>query len=110
MRTTLDIDADVLAAAKDLARAGGKSMGHVISDLVRRGLATPSAGMGGGFAEGQTGYAAPDLGEALFPAFPRTGGPPVTTELIERLEDEIAREGATPYDFNTGQPRVFNNR
>lgn len=39
MRTTLDIDDDVLQAAKELAARGKSTAGRVISDLVRRGLA-----------------------------------------------------------------------
>jgi hypothetical protein len=37
-RTTVSIDDDILAAAKALARAEGRSVGAVISDLARRGL------------------------------------------------------------------------
>lgn len=32
MRATLDIDDDILAAAKDLARAEGKAAGKVLSE------------------------------------------------------------------------------
>ena len=39
MRTTLDIEEDVLFAAKDLARRQKKTAGQVISDLARKGLA-----------------------------------------------------------------------
>jgi hypothetical protein len=39
MRTTVDLDDDVLAAAKALAAAERRSLGKVVSDLVRRGLA-----------------------------------------------------------------------
>jgi hypothetical protein len=39
MRTTLDIDDDVLQAAKELARRERKSAGRVLSELARRGLA-----------------------------------------------------------------------
>lgn len=39
MRTTLDIDDDVLLAAKDLARREKKSVGQIISELARKGLA-----------------------------------------------------------------------
>ena len=35
MRTTLEIEDDVLVAAKELARSGGTTAGRVISDLVR---------------------------------------------------------------------------
>lgn len=43
MRTTLALDDDVLAAARDIAAARSESLGAVISDLVRRGL-KPAAG------------------------------------------------------------------
>ena len=42
MRTTLDIDDDVLHAAKELARQEGSTAGPVISALARRGLAAPT--------------------------------------------------------------------
>ena len=38
MRTTLSLDPDVLAAAKQIAAARAVSPGEVISDLARRGL------------------------------------------------------------------------
>lgn len=38
MRTTLDLDPDVLAAAKELARRRKLSTGRVISELVREAL------------------------------------------------------------------------
>ena len=38
MRTTLDIDDDLLAAAKELARRERKSAGQVVSELMRKGL------------------------------------------------------------------------
>jgi hypothetical protein len=43
MRTTLDIDDDVLQAAKELAQREGSTAGQVISALARRGLASPPA-------------------------------------------------------------------
>lgn len=39
MRTTLDIEADVLAVAKSLAVARGVSIGAALSELARRGFA-----------------------------------------------------------------------
>ena len=54
MRTTLDIEDDVLQAAKELAQREGGTAGQVISTLARRGLARPpaksktSSGMRGG--------------------------------------------------------------
>ncbi len=38
MRTTIDLDEEVLRAAKDLARERSQSLGRVLSDLARRGL------------------------------------------------------------------------
>jgi hypothetical protein len=41
MRTTLDLDEDILQAAKELAEMRGLSAGKVVSDLVRKALAPP---------------------------------------------------------------------
>jgi hypothetical protein len=42
MRTTLDIEADVLQAAKELAKQEGSTAGHVLSALARKALSFPS--------------------------------------------------------------------
>lgn len=39
MRTTLDLDEDVLQAAKEIAATRGTTAGHVLSELARKGLA-----------------------------------------------------------------------
>ena len=44
MRTTLDIEDDVLQAAKELAQREGGTAGQVLSTLARRGLALPMTG------------------------------------------------------------------
>lgn len=98
MRTTLDIDDDVLSAARDIAQADGKSMGQVISDLARRALTAAPPG----FAEPQAGFAVDE-----WPVFARHGGGPVTSDLIRQIEDEIAREDAVPFDHGKGAPRSF---
>jgi len=41
MRTTLDIDDDVLDAAKERARRERKTAGQVVSELLRRALTLP---------------------------------------------------------------------
>jgi hypothetical protein len=41
MRTTLDIADDVLFTAKEIARREKKSLGQVVSDLVRKAFQTP---------------------------------------------------------------------
>ncbi|MBC8245882.1 MAG: hypothetical protein H8E20_16020 [Verrucomicrobia bacterium] len=42
MRTTLDIDADILQAAKELAALKKSTAGKVLSDLAKRGLKQPA--------------------------------------------------------------------
>lgn len=42
MRTTVDIEDEVLAGLKDLARRQGVTLGQVISELSRRSLAQES--------------------------------------------------------------------
>jgi hypothetical protein len=76
MRTTLDIDDDVLAAAKHLASEQKTMAGKVISDLVRKALTEPSCKK----VRYRNGFA----------VFPRRRGPRVTPELIDRLADEEA--------------------
>lgn len=44
MRTTLDIDEDVLQAVKKLAGAQGRTAGEVVSELLRKALSRPSSG------------------------------------------------------------------
>lgn len=55
MRTTLDIDDDVLVAAKELAAAEKASIGKVISDLARAALRSGSP------AASKTRYGLPQL-------------------------------------------------
>ena len=44
MRTTLDLDEDVLQAAKEIAAARGMTAGKVLSELARKGLTPMRAG------------------------------------------------------------------
>ena len=39
MRTTLDLDEDILQAAKEIAATRGTTAGKVLSELARKGLA-----------------------------------------------------------------------
>lgn len=83
MRTTLDIDDDVLQAAKELARAEKTTAGAVISDLVRRALSGPGASADAGELEIVDGI----------PVLPSRGGV-VTRELVDRLlEDSDLEDG-----------------
>lgn len=79
MRTTLDIEDDVLAAAKELARLQSLSAGQVISRLAREALAGRRA------SESQSSGS----GVAGFRPF-TSRGKVVTNELVDGLRD---REG-----------------
>jgi hypothetical protein len=74
MRTTLDIDEDVLETAKELAARRGTTAGRVISDLVRSALAPRDHG------------AKKRHGVPVLPV-PRRAVL-VTPEIVNRLRDE----------------------
>lgn len=74
MRTTLAIDDDVLAAAKDLAQRENKTIGEVISALARQAV-RPA------FTKRSTRNGVPLLQG-------RETAPPVTPELVNALRDE----------------------
>lgn len=82
MRTTLDIDDDILSASKELAKAAGKTAGQVISELARKALTQPDAPVNYAAEEPKTVY-----GIRPFPK--RPGGRVVTSEEVRRMmEDE----------------------
>jgi hypothetical protein len=74
MRTTLNLDDDVVELARALARQEARSLGEVISELVRRGLAprpTPGQDRNG------------------FPVFHvDRHTPPITDRMVERALDD----------------------
>ena len=74
MRTTLDIEDDVLQAAKELAQRQGGTAGQVISDLARRGLNAPPPKRRPGLRGG-------------VPVLP-SRGEVVTLEHVRRIQDE----------------------
>ena len=74
MRTTLDIDEDLLQAVKELAMARKSTAGKVLSELARRGLQPPDDQ-----PEERNGV-------PLLP--PREGEGPVTLDQVNRLRDE----------------------
>ena len=127
MRTTLDIEDDVLAAAKDLAKAEGRTAGAVISDLARRAMTQSSLGaslgaslgtsrgtslstsLGVGLEETQMAYNVGDAtgnGPAVgdFPTFPHRDGMPVTNDVVRRLQDAIDLDDAGVDDRRDGTP------
>ncbi len=81
MRTTLDIDDDVLSAAKELAAKEGKTAGKVLSELFRKALAEPSPGVGPG--AGAPGYACKNKIPVV-----RSRGEIVTNAHVQRLMEE----------------------
>jgi hypothetical protein len=80
MRTTLDIEDDVLAAVKDLARRQQRTAGEVMSSLARQAL-TGACATAHAVREPESFY-----GFAPFPS----SGKVVTNELIDDIRD---REG-----------------
>jgi hypothetical protein len=73
MRTTIDLEDDVLLAAKEIARRRGVSIGKALSDLARQALSRQDAG-------------AARNGVPLFPVGP--GASMITLELVNQLRDE----------------------
>ena len=77
MRTTLDIEDDVLQAAKEIGRRSRVSTGKALSDLARQALTRPQAPA---VKEEKTVYG--------FRSLPGAPGKIVTNEMIDRLRDE----------------------
>jgi hypothetical protein len=70
MRTTVDLDDDLLLVARHLAQERGETLGRVVSDLALRGLrpATRTTGRG------------------IVPTLPRRpGARPVTSQMVKEL-------------------------
>ena len=74
MRTTLNIEEDVLLAAKEIARQKGMTVGRVLSDLARKSLTRKSSVM-------------KKDGLPIFPI--QTDAGIVTLEFVNQLRDEI---------------------
>jgi hypothetical protein len=74
MRTTLDLDDDVLRAAKEIAAQRGTTAGRVVSDLIRKAL-EPAAG-------------AARLRNGVPLLSRRRGAPVLTMARVNELRDE----------------------
>lgn len=74
MRTTLDIDDDLLQSAKELAAVAHKTTGQVVSELMRRALEPARVGR-------------VRNGVPLLPRRP-AGAPRPTMKLVNSLRDE----------------------
>ena len=73
MRTTLDLEEDVLLAAKEIARQRGNTIGQVVSDLARQALTRRAP-------------VSKKHGLPQFPVQPNAGV--VTLALVNHLRDE----------------------
>jgi hypothetical protein len=75
VRTTLEIDDDVIQAAREIARLKNQAVGRAISDLARRGLAPE---------------ASPTIEvEAGIPVWKHASGAiAVTSEMVRNLADD----------------------
>ena len=80
MRTTLDIDEDVLVAAKELARSQNLSAGQVVSRLLRRVL----TGQAGNSSASDVGMESLSVGG--FRPFP-AGRAVVANDTVNRLRE-----------------------
>ena len=79
MRTTLDIDDDVLTAARELARRERKAVGLLISELARAGLRASAAAEVNVVNDAQARYGIEPVGSR---------GGVVTNEVIDGLRGE----------------------
>ena len=79
MRATLNIDGDVLIAAKELAKRERKTVGELVSDLMREALRARAG------SEGETRARRDLYGFKPIPA----GGAVVTNELMDELREEF---------------------
>ncbi|HEY7473497.1 MAG TPA: hypothetical protein VH679_00690 [Vicinamibacterales bacterium] len=73
MRTTLDLDEDILQAAKELAELRNSTAGKVVSDLVRKALESSLAG--------------PVRNGVPLLRRRRSGGPVTTLKRVNELRD-----------------------
>ena len=86
MRTTLDIDDDVLQAAKELAERERTTAGQVLSDLARRGILCRNS------HQEESGDEAFVIKNGL-PVL-RSRGRIVTNEMVKQIQQEIDEEDA----------------
>ena len=77
MRTTLNLDDDVLLAVKERARRENRSAGEVLSELARQALTGRGAAATGRRRRGRHG----------FDPLPHRG-PPVSNALIDQIRED----------------------
>ena len=87
MRTTLNIDDDVLSAVRELAKTERKTVGQILSDLARTAMKTPTVTLD---PAGRHGL----ILRNGFYLLSRREGVIVTNELIDQLTEEADLEDA----------------
>lgn len=84
MRTTLDIDDDVLTAAKDIARLRQISLGKAVSECARQALLVGAVTKATGFtSEDGLHHKLRELGVVPF-----KGDKPVTNKMIDIIREQ----------------------
>lgn len=74
MRTTINLDEDVMRAVRSLAKERGESLGAVVSALIRKALRAPA----------EITYSGD------FPVFRvREDAPPITPEMVEAAREDF---------------------
>lgn len=91
VRTILSIDEDVLEAARSLSEAEGKSLGEMISELARRGLAPR-----------------PQIAtEEGFPVFSvSSGAKPITLDIVKKALEEEGKDNNESFIETLFRPHV----
>ena len=87
MRTALDIDDDLLQAAKELAQYEDKTAGQVLSDLARRGILCKNT------HDQEESQEEPFIIKDGLPVL-RSRGRIVTNEMVRKLQEELDLEEA----------------
>jgi negative regulator of replication initiation len=77
MKTTLDLEPELYIAAKQLARSQKKSLGQVVSELLRRALGLSAAAADVSVAELERRNG--------FDVFPERSGPRATIAAVQQL-------------------------
>jgi hypothetical protein len=75
MRTTLDVDDDVMEAAKQIARLKNQGIGRALSDLARRGLVPETS-------------PAVELQDGIPVWIHKPGAVVITSEMVRNLADD----------------------
>jgi hypothetical protein len=72
MRTTIDLDDDLVLIAKELAGRRGMTVGQIVSDVFRKALEPP---------------ASPNIRNGVSLFIPNKGGAKRSVDLVNRLQD-----------------------